>query len=27
VVPFMLGGLGLLGLIVRKTRRTSSAAA
>ena len=27
VVPFMLGGLGLLGLIVRKTRRTSGAAA
>ena len=27
VVPFMLGGLGLFGLIVRKTRRTSSAAA
>jgi len=26
VVPFMLGGLGLFGLIVRKTRRTSSAA-
>jgi len=27
LVPFALGGLGLLGLIVRKTRRTSSAAA
>ena len=27
VVPFALGGLGLLGLIVRKTRRTSGAAA
>lgn len=27
VVPFMLGGLGLLGLIVRKTRRTNGAAA
>jgi hypothetical protein len=27
VVPFMLGGLGLLGLIVRKTRRTSGMAA
>ena len=27
VVPFMLGGLGLFGLIVRKTRRTSRAAA
>ncbi len=26
-VPFVLGGLGLLGLVVRKTRRTSSAAA
>lgn len=27
VVPFMLGGLGLLGLIARKTRRTNGAAA
>ncbi len=27
LVPFMLGGLGLLGLIARKTRRTSGAAA
>ena len=27
VIPFALGGLGLLGLIVRKTRRTSGAAA
>ena len=27
VVPFALGGLGLLGLIARKTRRTSGAAA
>ena len=27
LVPFGLGGLGLLGLIVRKNRRTSSAAA
>jgi len=27
VIPFALGGLGLLGLIVRKTRRTNGAAA
>ena len=27
LAPFVLGGLGLLGLIARKTRRTSSAAA
>ena len=27
VIPFALGGLGLLGLIARKTRRTSGAAA
>ncbi len=27
VVPFLLGGFGLLGLIVRKTRRTNGAAA